>query len=152
MKAVFSSTKFDFEHTFDLIFKRFRLTKYELKQSNRSDTYYYINGFSTEDKEIDVYELIIALCIYYNCDYEEKMRVIFDVTDVDMDGLINQREISKLITTVHSIFADEISPLGTSSSLVNQSLANLKASQILEMIYNHVRIIFLKFCLAGEFK
>jgi hypothetical protein len=98
-----------------------------------------------EDREIDVFEIAIALSIYIKCDFKEKIRLLFDITDVDEDGYINENEIRYMITTVNFIFSDEESLISSNSSIVNQSLASIKSQQIINMIMKYVNKIFINF-------
>ncbi len=136
----------DFDPVFDLLFKRFKLVKYDIKSEiikneilNKNDKeVYFVNDIIPEEREIDVFEIAIALSIYIKCDFKEKIRLLFDITDVDEDGYINENEIRYMITTVNFIFSDEESIIGSDSSIVNQSLASIKSQQIFNMIMKYV--------------
>ena len=58
------------------------------------------------------------------------MRLLFDITDVDEDGYINEAEIKSMIFAINFIFCDEDSALKSNSSIINQSLSTIK-SQIM---------------------
>lgn len=104
------------------------------KDNSKSENYYYISDLNTDDKEVDVYEIALVLTIFMKCSFREKIEVMFNITDVDNDGYINQKEVTKLIHTVNYIFADEQSPIMVKSSLISQSLASIKAKNILNQI------------------
>jgi Ca2+-binding EF-hand superfamily protein len=153
MNSSLNKNELDFDPVFDLIFRRFKLVKYDIKsesikieninninQKNIEKDVYYVNDILQEDKEIDVYEIAIALSIYIKCDFKEKIKLLFDITDVDEDGYINENEIRYMITTVNFIFSDEESLIGSNSTIVNQSLSNIKSQQIFNMIMNYVKI------------
>lgn len=159
MKNIFynktiNPTEMDFEPVFDLLFKRFKIVKYDIKSENvkfeginklmsdREREVFYVNDIIPEEREIDVFEIAIALSIYIKCDFKEKIRLLFDVTDVDEDGYINENEIRYMISTVNFIFADEESLIGSNSSIVNQSLASIKSQQVLNMIFKFVIFFF----------
>jgi Ca2+-binding EF-hand superfamily protein len=75
-------------------------------------------------------------------DFKEKMQLLFDITDVDSDGYINQVEIKNIINNSYFIFSDEECSLPTNSSIVNHSLATLKAQQVIDKLFFYV-IIYL---------
>jgi Ca2+-binding EF-hand superfamily protein len=149
-KAV-NPEEIDFDSVFDLIFKRFKIVKYEIKSEsiryemnqkfNEKDVF-IVNDVIPEEREIDVFEIAIALSIYIKCDFKEKIRLLFDITDVDEDGYINENEIRYMITTVNFIFSDEESLISSNSSIVNQSLASIKSQQIINLIMKYVLNIF----------
>lgn len=152
MKNIFHSKsvnpgEIDFDHVFDLIFKRFKIVKYDIKSENikyemnqkfNEKDIFIVNDVIPEEREIDVFEIAIALSIYIKCDFKEKIRLLFDITDVDEDGYINENEIRYMITTVNFIFSDEESLISSNSSIVNQSLASIKSQQIINMIMKYV--------------
>ncbi len=108
--------------------------------------YSYISDIVNEEKEIiDVYELIIALCIYIQLEFKERLLLLFDVTDVDNDGYINEKEIKKLIFTVNLNFSEEDRPINTHSSILNQSLASVKAKNIYNSVLYDVIFMLLNF-------
>lgn len=154
MHSALNTQDKDFDPVFDLIFKRFKSVKYDIKsesvkcenttnnlhtKTNLEKDIYYVNDIGQEEKEIDVYEIAIALSIYIKCDFKEKIKLLFDITDVDEDGYINETEIRYMITTVNFIFSDEESLIGSNSTIVNQSLANIKSQQIFNKIMKYVK-------------
>ena len=160
MKNIFNNKavnpeEIDFDHVFELLFKRFKIVKYDIKsesikyevnQKYNEKDIYIVNDVIPDEREIDVFEIAIALSIYIKCDFKEKIRLLFDITDVDEDGYINENEIRYMITTVNFIFSDEESLISSSSSIVNQSLASIKSQQIINMIMKYVKklIYFIK--------
>lgn len=155
MKNIFNNRlvnldEIDFDPVFDLIFKRFKIVKYDIKSENikyeinqkyNEKDIFIVNDIIPEEREIDVFEIAIALSIYIKCDFKEKIRLLFDITDVDEDGYINENEIRYMISTVNFIFSDEESLISSNSSIVNQSLASIKSQQIINMIMKYVRKI-----------
>lgn len=149
MKSIFFSNTYDLNKVFKLLFKRFKIVNCEVfSEAVKSDIIkdkecFCISNFATDQKpefkQIDVYEIALALSIYLKCDFKEKMNLIFDLTDVDSDGYISEQEIKNMIFTVNFIFSDEESPVRSKSSVINQSLSNIKTQQIFEMILNHVK-------------
>lgn len=98
------------------------------------------NMFEDDEEQIEAYEVIIALSIYARISFKNKIKLLFEITDVDDDGYINEDEIKKLIYTVHLNFSEEICPIDCKSYTLSQSLACIKAQQILDMIINYVSI------------
>jgi hypothetical protein len=141
MSEVFSPT---FDKLYEQIFKRFRLAKYEIKQENyKLDTTkekdcLYVAEISNDDKEIDIFEISVALALFMKNEFKEKIQLLFDITDVDGDGYINQTEIKNIITVSFYIFSDEECSLPTNSSIVNHSLATLKAQQVMDKLFYYV--------------
>jgi Ca2+-binding EF-hand superfamily protein len=99
-----------------------------------------ISIYDEDEEQIEAYEVIIALCIYARVNFKNKIKLLFEITDVDDDGYINEDEIKKLIFTVHLNFSEEISPIDCKSYTLSQSLACIKAQQILDMIINYVNV------------
>lgn len=95
---------------------------------------YFISHISVDSKELDVYDLSLILILFIKCSFEEKMEMLFNVTDVDNDGYINKKEIQKLIFSINFIFSDEQSPIIVKSSTISQSLASIKSNTVVNMI------------------
>lgn len=146
------------EKVFEKLFNRFKIQKCEIKQHFDQNTgmnqkikllldkrHSYISEITNKEGDklepvVDVYEIIIALCIYIQLEFKERLLLLFDVTDVDNDGYINEKEIKNLIYTVNLNFAEEDRPINTRSSILNQSLASVKAKNIYDSIIYHVTI------------
>lgn len=128
---------------YELIFTRFRtITCSLVNQRNR----YYLTKITSEE-EINVYEICITLAIFLKCDYKTKLKLLFDLSDNDEDGFINEKEIVKLITTVHLIFAEEETPIQTNSTILHQSLMNIKISQAINLLFylpGHLKTILIQ--------
>jgi Ca2+-binding EF-hand superfamily protein len=141
---------------YDLLFKRFKIAKYEVKTENYKDQNrerdcLYVADISHEEKEIDIYEISLALGLIMKSEFEEKLQCLFDITDVDGDGYINQVEIKNIINTAYFIFSDEECSLPTGSSIVNHSLATIKAQQVIDKLFFYVKFLY-KFLARGTFK
>jgi Ca2+-binding EF-hand superfamily protein len=133
------------EKLYDTLFKRFKIIKYEVKTESFKDQQrdkdsLYVADISGEEKEIDIYEISIALGLLMKAEFEEKLQLLFDLTDVDGDGYINQVEIKNIINTAYYIFSDEESSLTTGSSIVNNSLATIKAQQAIDKLFFYVNL------------
>jgi hypothetical protein len=125
----------------DKLFNRFKIVNCEIKSERYkgqfNHDYYYVNDISADQPEIDTYEFTCALCMFPKIDFKEKMKLLFDITDVDEDGYINEEEIRSMIFVVNFLFCDEEAPLRSQSSIINQSLASIKSQQMFNMIMKY---------------
>ena len=68
--------------------------------------------------------------------FENKIKLLFDLTDIDEDGYLNRYEIENMITSINHLFGEEVSTINTHSSILSQSLTNIKINNIIyELIY-----------------
>ena len=130
MKNVFP-TRGDFlQNLFEQFFQRFKILKAEIKMNPNKDTYFISKIYNEE--EIDIYEICLALAIFIKTDFENKIRILFNITDVDDDGFINENELKKLIFTINYLFCEEDKNFNNESSLCTQSIISLKCNQNFE--------------------
>ena len=115
---------------YELIFSRFKVLKCSLL--NQKEKYFVTHIIPLE--EINAYELCCALSVFIKCEFEKKIKLIFDLTDIDEDGYLNEKEIKRMITVLNFVFCNEEAPIGTESTIVNQSLANIKVKECIEML------------------
>ena len=64
-----------------------------------------------------------------------KLELLFKLTDMDEDGLLNKREIKYMISTVNHIFVEETDTLKMNSSILSQSLKDIKVENILKELF-----------------
>ena len=122
-----------FDEIYDLIFKRFREIKCIIK-NNKS--IFYLTDFKKENY-ISTFNVLYALTIFLKTSFENKIKLLFYLTDIDEDGYLNKNEIIFIITTINQIFVEEVSTFNTNSSILSQSLINLKVNNILcELFYD----------------
>ena len=121
-----------FDPLFEQIFNRFKIVKAELHCPNKKDNY-FLSGFFSED-EIDMYEICCALACFVKCDFEQKIKLLFDITDIDDDGFINQKEVKKLILTINILFSDERKNHNNDSTIAAQSIASIHSMEIIKKI------------------
>ncbi len=121
-----------FESLYEQIFNRFKIYKAELTCINKKDNY-FLNKISPND-EIDIYEICCALACFVKCDFQQKIKLLFDITDIDDDGYINERELKKLINTINNLFCDESN--NNESTIVSQSIASINSSNTLRKLMN----------------
>ncbi len=117
---------------YELFFKRFKNNKCIFKSEKNKENYTLCDIISTED--IDVYNIEIALIVFHKCDFFQKIKLIFEFTDYDDDGLINDNEIRKMIFTINNLFPRDVSKFKTNSNLICQSLSNIFAKKIYRSI------------------
>ena len=72
---------------------------------NSSNMYVLSDIVSTG--KIEVYIVELFLCIIMKAEFKKKIEIMFYITDSDSDGLINEREIKKLILTTNKMFYEE---------------------------------------------
>ena len=121
-----------YDELYDLIFKRFREIKCIIK-NNKS--IFYLTDFKKENY-INSYNLVCALSIFLISCFENKIKLLFNLSDVDEDGYLNKKEIELMIVTINQLFGEEVSTINTNSSILSQSLTNIKVNNILyELLY-----------------
>ena len=130
MKNVFP-TRGDFlQNLFEQFFQRFKILKAEIKMSQNKEAYFISKIYNEE--EIDIYEICLALAIFIKTTFENKIRILFNITDVDDDGYISENELKKLIFTINYLFCEEDKNFNIESSLCTQSIMSLKCNQNFE--------------------
>ena len=133
-KKIFSLDK-NYIDIYELFFKRFKNKKCMFKTEKNKENYILYDIISTD--EIDIYNIEIALIVFYKCDFFKKIKMIFELTDIDNDGLINEVEIKKMIFTINNLFPKDVNQFKADSHLINQSLSNIYAKEIYRSImYN----------------
>ena len=135
MKNSFPSDE-KFIKLYEKIFNRFKLLKAEINHNNKIDNNYFINRIFSEE-EIDIYEICCALACFVKCYVNEKLKLLYDLTDIDDDGFINENEVKKLIYTVNLLFYEEANPSCTGSTILAQSLASIKSKKSFNLIMKH---------------
>lgn len=129
---IFSSSKnIYFNDIYDLIFERFKEKKciFKINKTPPQNTYCLSDIISTEKIELFVVE--IFFCCLMKTEFRKKIETLFYIADSDSDGLINEREIKKLVLTTNKLFCEESSEYFSGSTLIQQSLSNLKAKKAL---------------------
>ncbi len=134
MKTVFPGRN-DFFPLFEQIFNRFKLLKCTIIYNQKNDNYFINNIYSND--EIDIFEINCALACFIKCFFFEKLKILFDLTDIDEDGFINGSEVKKLVYTLNYIFCREENSLLVDSTIALLSLASIKAKKSYELIMRH---------------
>ena len=125
-----------FTKLYEKIFNRFKILKAEVNRDHKIDNSYFISRIFSEE-EIDIYEISCALACFVKCYFSEKLKLLFDITDIDDDGFINDTEVKKLIFTVNLLFYEEAHPSCTGSTILSNSLASIRAKKSYNMIMKH---------------
>lgn len=120
-----------YQTLFELIFNRFLKRNYNVRNTQEN---YYVTKMSTEDN-ISIYEVCCALTVFIKIEFIEKIRLLFNLTDIDGDGYVNEKEIIKLMMTLNLIYSKEETPIDTDSTILNQSLINIKNNQNLNLLF-----------------
>ena len=134
MKFVFIANNENFNLLYEFIFNRFKIFKAELKStSHKNSDQFYISRIYSDD-EIDIFEINLALTMFIKCNFETKLRLLFEITDTDDDGFINEEELKKLIFTLNYMFCDEENSFGVESTILKQSLISIKIKDSLDKL------------------
>ena len=121
-----------YDEIYDLIFNRFREIKCIIK--NNKNVFYLTD--CKKENYINSYNLICALTIFLKTSFENKIKLLFNLSDNDEDGYLNRYEIENMIISINQLFGEEVSTINTYSSILSQSLTNIKINNILyELIY-----------------
>ena len=136
MKNSFPTNNEKFIKLYEKIFNRFKILKAEINHNHKTENNYFINRIFSEE-EIDIYEICCALACFVKCYFCEKLRLLYDLTDIDDDGFISENEVKKLIYTVNLLFYEEANPSGIGSTILSQSLASIKSKKSFNMIMKH---------------
>ena len=118
------------DEIYELYFIRFREVKCFIKNDK---TVFYLTDYKPENY-ISSYNLICSLTIFLKSSFENKIKLLFDLSDVDEDGFLNEKEIRHMITTCNFLFCEERNHIDTNSSILAQSLMNFKVNDILKQI------------------
>ena len=120
----------NFKDIFDLIFYRFQKIKCIMK--NDKKVFYLIN--MVPQNCIETYIIVCFLTIFIKCRIIDKIKLLFELTDIDDDGFLNKSEIKQMISTINFMFCEENALINTNSSILAQSLMNIKVKEKLNKI------------------
>ena len=121
----------DFQYLFDLIFNRFQKIKCILKNNK---TVFYLTDM-IHKKFIETYIIICFLTISIKCPIIDKIKLLFNLTDIDEDGLLNKAQIKLIITTVNFLFCEN-NENNINSSILSQSLMNILVKEKINKLMN----------------
>ena len=86
--------------------------------------------------QIETYIIVCFLTIFIKCRIIDKIKLLFELTDVDDDGFLNKKEIKLMIATINFMFCEENSLINTNSSILAQSLMNIKVKEKINKLMN----------------
>ena len=115
---------------YELYFLRFREIKCIIKNNK---TVFYLTDFIPEN-HINTYNIICSLVVLMKSPFNVKIKLLFELTDIDEDGFLNEAEIRHMITTSNFLFCDERNAINMNSSILSQSLMNFRVNEILKQI------------------
>ena len=120
-----------YDDIYNLFFKRFREIKCILKNDKEV---FYLTDIKNENY-ISTYKALYALIIFLLAKIDLKLKLLFQMTDIDEDGLLSNKEIKYMITTVNHLFTEETNSIKMNSSILSQSLMNIKVENILTELF-----------------
>ena len=120
----------DFTEIFDLIFNRFQKIKCIMKNDKKV---FYLTNMVPQNK-IETYIIVCFLTIFIKCRIIDKIKLLFELSDIDDDGFLNKNEIKHMISTINFMFSEENSLINTNSSILAQSLMNIKVKEKINKI------------------
>ena len=118
---------------YELYFLRFREVKLIIKNDKKV---FYLTDYKLENF-INSYNVVCSITIFLKSCFENKIKLLYNLTDIDEDGFLNESEIKLMITTCNFLFCEETNLVNTNSTILAQSLTNYKVNEILkEILYD----------------
>ena len=121
----------NFKNIFDLIFNRFQKIKCILKNNK---TVFYLTEM-VHKNAIETYIIACFLTILIKCKIFDKIKLLFKLTDIDNDGLLNKNEIKLMISTINFLFCEN-SEMNINSSILSQSLMYINVKEKINKLMN----------------
>ena len=115
---------------YELYFLRFREIKCIIKNNK---TIFYLTDFIPEN-HINTYNIICSLVVLMKSPFNSKIKLLYELSDIDEDGFLNENEIRHMITTCNFLFCEERNGINMNSTILSQSLMNIKVNEILKQI------------------
>jgi hypothetical protein len=115
---------------YELYFLRFREIKCIIKNNK---TIFYLTDLKPEN-HINTYNIICSLVVLMKNPFNTKFKLLFELSDIDEDGFLNENEIRHMITTCNFLFCEERNGINMNSAILSQSLMNIKVNEILKQI------------------
>ena len=126
---------------FELIFERLKEKKCVFKiNSPFSKNNYALTDIISIEK-IDIFKVQLFLSAIMLTNYKTKIETMFNIIDIDNDGLINEEELKQLILKTNKLFYHESKEKFSKSSLIQQALSNFKANKALsKLLYGNAEL------------
>ena len=125
-----------FNDLFTYLFNRFRCQKCIITNNSGKESFYSLLDITSTDK-INIYNVSVALVFFCKCEFKVKMKMLFELTDLDNDGFIAQKEVEKMFFTANLIFIHEEGEFKLDSNIVQQSLGYIKGNKAYNMVMYH---------------
>lgn len=123
---------YNFQNIFDLIYNRFQKIKCIMKNDKKV---FYLTNMLPQDK-IETYKVVCFLTIFIKCAIIDKIKLLFELTDIDNDGFLNKNEIKQMISTINFMFSEENSFININSTILAQSLMNIRVKEKINSLMN----------------
>ena len=134
-QKIFQSSKnTNFNGIYDLIFERFKEKKCVFTTNISQSPKIYSLSYIISTEKIELYVVELFFCCIMQSQFKKKIETMFYISDLDDDGLINEREIKRIILTTNKLFCEESSEYFSDSTLIQQSLSSLKAKKALHKL------------------
>jgi len=120
------------------IFERFKkrdLGKDERNDKRRNDEKRNINNGDPDKGEIDLHDLVISLAVLSPMNYDDKLELCFDLTDIDEDGCLSPDDVCKMILAIERNFAKECSFIDPDNASSLNYVATKKALRRFNYIF-----------------
>ena len=126
---------------FELIFERLKEKKCVFKiNSPFSKNNYALTDIISIEK-IDIFKVQLFLSAIMLTNFKTKIETMFNIIDIDNDGLINEEELKQLILKTNKLFYQESKEKFSKSSLIQQALSNFKANKALsKLLYGNAEL------------
>ncbi|KAL4485822.1 hypothetical protein ABPG72_012362 [Tetrahymena utriculariae] len=120
----------------DALFERFKLEKLSEKYED-SEFSKIVTQQNIDAEKVDIQDLVISLTILARMSEEQKLKLIFTLTDVDEDECLSTEDIRKMIQRIERNFTVEQSHINSESSCLAQEFALNKSQRRYQWtIYN----------------
>jgi len=120
------------------VFERFKKRDYgkdEKNEKRRTDEKRNANQSESEKGEIDLHDLVVSLAILSPLTYDDKLELVFDLTDIDEDGCLSPDDICKMMLAIERNFAKECSFIDPENASSLYNVATKKALRRFNYIF-----------------
>jgi len=118
------------ESLVNAIFERFRKRDFHREErydKRRIDEKRNISLSDWDRGEIDLHDLAVSLAILSPLNYEDKLELVFDLTDIDEDGCLSPDDICKMFLVIERNFSKESSFIDSENASSLYNVATKKA-------------------------
>jgi len=115
------------ESLINAIFERFRRRDFGKDDRSVNKQKNYHSWSDNERPEIDLHDLVVSLAILSPLNYDDKLELVFDLTDIDEDGCLSPDDVCKMILAIERNFAKESSFIDPENASSLYNVATKKA-------------------------